>query len=43
MKNEGVQAEVYGRPKHTYSIWRKMAEKFIWRLMNSDARRAYCR
>lgn len=27
MKQEGVQAEVYGRPKHIYSIWRKMRKK----------------
>ncbi|ECZ1535858.1 GTP diphosphokinase [Salmonella enterica] len=29
MKNEGVQAEVYGRPKHIYSIWRKMQKKHL--------------
>ncbi len=23
----GIQAEVYGRPKHIYSIWKKMVEK----------------
>lgn len=27
MKTEGVKAEVYGRPKHIYSIWRKMQKK----------------
>ena len=27
MKAEGVKAEVYGRPKHIYSIWRKMQKK----------------
>ncbi|MDF7680120.1 GTP diphosphokinase [Enterobacteriaceae bacterium ESL0689] len=29
MKAEGVQAEVYGRPKHIYSIWRKMQKKHL--------------
>lgn len=27
LKEAGVQAEVYGRPKHIYSIWRKMQKK----------------
>ncbi len=27
MKAEGVKAEVYGRPKHTHSIWRKMQKR----------------
>ncbi len=27
MKAAGVKAEVYGRPKHIYSIWRKMQKK----------------
>ncbi len=27
MKAEGVKAEVYGRPKHIYSIWRKMQKR----------------
>ncbi|MDX5628852.1 MULTISPECIES: GTP diphosphokinase [unclassified Brenneria] len=29
MKEEGVQAEIYGRPKHIYSIWRKMQKKSL--------------
>ncbi|KAA9002497.1 GTP diphosphokinase [Affinibrenneria salicis] len=29
MKEEGVQADVYGRPKHIYSIWRKMQKKSL--------------
>lgn len=29
MKAEGVKAEVYGRPKHIYSIWRKMQKKHL--------------
>ncbi|MBP8173148.1 MAG: GTP diphosphokinase [Aeromonadaceae bacterium] len=27
LKEAGVQADVYGRPKHIYSIWRKMQKK----------------
>ncbi|MGJ0193719.1 GTP diphosphokinase [Pantoea sp. RRHST58] len=29
MVKEGVRAEVYGRPKHIYSIWRKMQKKSL--------------
>lgn len=29
MADEKVKAEVYGRPKHIYSIWRKMQEKSL--------------
>ncbi|WP_017345500.1 GTP diphosphokinase [Pantoea sp. A4] len=29
MGKEGVRAEVYGRPKHIYSIWRKMQKKSL--------------
>lgn len=29
MVKEGVKAEVYGRPKHIYSIWRKMKKKSL--------------
>lgn len=29
MTREGVRAEVYGRPKHIYSIWRKMQKKSL--------------
>ncbi|QHM72235.1 GTP diphosphokinase [Mixta intestinalis] len=29
MAREGVKAEVYGRPKHIYSIWRKMQKKSL--------------
>ena len=29
MSQEGVRAEVYGRPKHIYSIWRKMQKKSL--------------
>ena len=27
LRKEGVHAEIYGRPKHIYSIWRKMQNK----------------
>ncbi|WP_298442665.1 GTP diphosphokinase [uncultured Ferrimonas sp.] len=27
LDNDGIKAEVYGRPKHIYSIWRKMQKK----------------
>ncbi|MCX7134140.1 GTP diphosphokinase [Aeromonas piscicola] len=29
LKEAGVEAEVYGRPKHIYSIWRKMQKKHL--------------
>lgn len=29
MAKEGVKAEIYGRPKHIYSIWRKMQKKAL--------------
>ncbi len=29
LAKEGIQGEVYGRPKHIYSIWRKMQRKHL--------------
>ncbi|VFS76186.1 GTP pyrophosphokinase [Raoultella planticola] len=44
MKTEGVKAEVYGRPKHIYSIWRKMQKKHLtFDELFGCARGTYCR
>lgn len=29
LEKEGIKGEVYGRPKHIYSIWRKMQKKHL--------------
>ena len=29
LKKEGIEASVYGRPKHIYSIWKKMQKKHL--------------
>lgn len=29
LREQGIEAEVYGRPKHIYSIWRKMQKKHL--------------
>ena len=30
LKQQGIRAEVYGRPKHIYSIWKKMQNKHLY-------------
>ena len=43
LRSAGIEAAVDARPKHIFSIWRKMQVQAIWRSSSSwtFARRAY--